>query len=1266
MDKSSLKITTINAKSLKSETKWIIMDCFLSENLPDFCFVQETNITSIPKFQNSNKYSFHINPSIDEYSGTMIAIKKISNLQVLQNNILYGAFLQEILVKVNSEEWHLVNIYLPHNKNTAHEVLNSLRNFLRKSAHMNANIILGGDFNCTLNPTFDRHGSTERYPQLANKLRDIVISANLGDSWRDLYNNKIAYTFVTPGNASSSSRLDRLYCTQSITKALNSAKISISFSDHFAYTIWVNVKKTYTPPPYWKFDNHLLQDDCFVQTLETFIVEETAKRPINSDTLCHWWDNFKRNLKQMIILYKRQKRRSAQMELESLEKQIQYIFSFQLHTDDDIQELSTIMKRARDWFKRKTEKILENTNYEYLVLSDCPSLNRNVFSSSKPMKRLRHLGNIIEQPLPLATCIHDHFVSKFHSDGQEIDETSSIYQRLPRLDSENQTSLCCPINEDELHTALMSLKKGSSPGLDGLTTEFYIVFWKSIGSVFHAVVTKSLEKQRLPSSMTKAVIALLPKKGDPLCIENWRAVSILPTDYKVLAKALSRRLSGILGLIIDADQSYSIPNRTIFDSLHLHRDLIAHVNHVNEPLAILSLDQKAAFDNIEHRYLFHVMEQFNLGEFFINAVKTLYKNAFCHVKVTNLLTSAVPFLKGIRQGCPLSGPLYSLSIEPLLCICRRSLKGISFPDLPSLQLTVAAYADDISIFISKDEDFQMFQTVYNQFSKESGSSLNTSKSVGFWTGQWKGRTDSPLSFHWSSDNIKVLGVTFSSDIYSDTHAALLQLTEKTKTAINKWVNKLPYISIVGRKSIINRSIAPKLWHQLQVLPFSETQLNQLQKLMVSFIWRGRHWLSSEHLHASIRQGGLGLVHLISKSRSFRIHLIQKLVNHTEQSKWKVLVNHFLETSNSWKFTWQWFFLPQNKIPSANSYPFIQSLLDVMHASPNITIDSFPKSFPDVRKIPLTVSRLLRPLVPPLFSTKWFENGFYTVADFVSNEKIWITQELLSEKLQAVSPAVRNELLCHFRRVKAIVTRNYKTLPSNDAAAAHQLSFLSRNNRTIQINKQTRKLLQQDLTSRFFGTEEVLPNTWTDDEVHWSSFFNRPTLANDGEISWRLAKNRLADPVFLQRAGLRDSNFCPFCPTSIGTAWHQMFNCTATTRIWNLVEFCIKNLTGMNFVRTEDLLCGYKNKTPAYNLANFLVTLAKSIIYRGLIGFVKDNRRCTSYHLIFKHRAKARIIQEYSWYLGKNKVSTFEDIWCIKNAVCSITGGSLAFSDVFLN
>ena len=82
--------------------------------------------------------------------------------------------------------------------------------------------------------------------------------------------------------------------------------------------------------------------------------------------------------------------------------------------------------------------------------------------------------------------------------------------------------------------------------------------------------------------MTKAVITLIPKTDEKKTFENWRPISLLCVDYKILTKIISNRLKTTLDQAISEEQTCGIPNRSIFSNLFTIRELIHHSNTKND------------------------------------------------------------------------------------------------------------------------------------------------------------------------------------------------------------------------------------------------------------------------------------------------------------------------------------------------------------------------------------------------------------------------------------------------------------------------------------------------------------------------------------------------------------------------------------------------------------------------------------------------------------------------------------------------------------
>lgn len=99
------------------------------------------------------------------------------------------------------------------------------------------------------------------------------------------------------------------------------------------------------------------------------------------------------------------------------------------------------------------------------------------------------------------------------------------------------------------------LKLNKSPGVDGLTSEFYIGFAEHLAPFLHGVFIESIENQTLPPTLSQGLLTLIPKpRKGPLFIDNWRPVCLLNYDYKILAQIFAKRLKAVLDHIINETQ----------------------------------------------------------------------------------------------------------------------------------------------------------------------------------------------------------------------------------------------------------------------------------------------------------------------------------------------------------------------------------------------------------------------------------------------------------------------------------------------------------------------------------------------------------------------------------------------------------------------------------------------------------------------------------------------------------------------------------------
>ncbi|CAM4611155.1 unnamed protein product [Caretta caretta] len=250
-------------------------------------------------------------------------------------------------------------------------------------------------------------------------------------------------------------------------------------------------------------------------------------------------------------------------------------------------------------------------------------------------------GTPLTEPAEMCGRARAFYASLFSPDPTDPSACRVLWEELPTVSTSDRDRLELPLTLAEFSEALHHMPTNKSPGMDGLTVEFYRMFWDILGPDLVTVWAESLQSGVL--SCRRTVLTLLPKKGDLRDLRNWRPVSLLSTDYKIIAKAISLRLGSVLADVIHSDQTYTVPDRSIFDNLFQVQDLLELGRRDSLSFALLSLDQEKAFDRVDHGYLLSTLQAFGFGPQFVGFPRVLYASVECLVKLNWTLTEPVSF-----------------------------------------------------------------------------------------------------------------------------------------------------------------------------------------------------------------------------------------------------------------------------------------------------------------------------------------------------------------------------------------------------------------------------------------------------------------------------------------------------------------------------------------------------------------------------------------------------------------------------------------------
>ena len=331
--------------------------------------------------------------------------------------------------------------------------------------------------------------------------------------------------------------------------------------------------------------------------------------------------------------------------------------------------------------------------------------------------------------------VQDQFYKELYKEDSNIDIDNQYIKtaNLTKISETKKANMVRPITDNEIKKILWSMKLNKVPGNEGLTVEFYKFFWDSIGSLVSQIV-KDAATEGFSKTIHRGLISLMEKPGkDQSKIQNWRPISLLNIDYKILSKILANRLNEILPDIIHSDQSGFMRGRSTSDNIFdLLAMLEAHKKN-DQSIILTSYDFFKAFDTVSHSVLYRVMREFNIDDKFISMVKCLYKDIESCTINYGYTSEYFPIERGLRQGCALSAPCFNLLAELLGQKLRRMylIRGRMNENIRENK-SHAQYADDVwTLIIANQNKLNKCFDTFDEFSRQTGLVLNYNKTEMF-------------------------------------------------------------------------------------------------------------------------------------------------------------------------------------------------------------------------------------------------------------------------------------------------------------------------------------------------------------------------------------------------------------------------------------------------------------------------------------------------------------------------------------------------------
>ena len=296
--------------------------------------------------------------------------------------------------------------------------------------------------------------------------------------------------------------------------------------------------------------------------------------------------------------------------------------------------------------------------------------------------------------------------------------------RAPLLNAEGEER---PISPGEVKAQMKRLPSSSAPGPDRLPYKV----WKAIdpeGVILARIFEVCRQRKKVPSAWKTSTTILIHKSGDKEEPRNWRPISLQNAIYKLYVAIWGRRLAGWAseaGAVSPAQKGF-VPGEGCLEHSFLVRSMMEDARRRHRPLHLVWFDLRNAFGSIPHNLLWHSMRSLGAPEEVVSILMDIYQGSTYTVQTEEGATAAIPQERGVKQGCPISPLIFNLAIEGLIRgIQSSAARGYSFGE--ALEVKCLAYADDLAIAASREEDVRMMLTRLEEFSRWANVDFNVAK-----------------------------------------------------------------------------------------------------------------------------------------------------------------------------------------------------------------------------------------------------------------------------------------------------------------------------------------------------------------------------------------------------------------------------------------------------------------------------------------------------------------------------------------------------------
>ena len=1088
----------------------------------------------------------------------------------VQHDILYKEQCPEgnyilCVIKLHGSTFTLLNIYGPNEDKPSF-----FRHLGERLQNISCeNLIVGGDFNFVLDLERDSNYRRQNNPGAREAFIELVEEEGLTDIWSKMNPGKRAFTW-SKLNPHKFGRLDMLFVSEHLADFISDCSIIPGYrSDHSIVSLNMKVPQLKRGPGLWKFNNSLLEDKLYENTITELIIDtvyqyavpvyepEFIMHKTNFDQIQFtisdhiFYETLLMLIRGETVKFSKRKARASREKEEKLNTEIARIRA-DLHDDTDqekLRDLEKAQQKLEEFRKQKIQGLITRSKVDWYEEGEkCTKYflsleKRN--SIKKSVHTLKVDNCIVTDKTEILKYFSENLKKKYLKTSTEEPSRYLRNHIQLRLSEDEKAELDKPISLCELKLALMNMKKGKTPGSNGFTSDFFKHFWGLLGTFLYRAWTERFAINKNLNSHNESIVTLIPKSGvahdSP---KGWRPISLLNVDFKIISAAVASRLKSIIDKIISPCQTAYIQGRFIGENSRLLYDVIEHLNSKQLSGLIVGVDFESAFDTVSWEFLLETIEKYNFGQYFKKLINVLYLNTDLNSRILldGDLGTKIFMGRGIRQGDPISGYLFNLVMEPLTNCLNLSpaFDGIYISN--KTEARVSQYADDLIVFSSPSiRSVKGILDELGKFSEVSGLKVNVQKTKCLPIGsQLQNELLVELGITVVHE-LKILGITYgktNDDILSKNFRSIIP---KIKNEIAQWQRR--HLSFIGKITVIKSLLMSKFVHIFTALPNPEERtIKEINSILFRFIWNnGPDKIKRSVVVQDYHEGGLRMIDIRSFALSLKTTWLKRLYWAPENAAWANLAREILPDIE------RLVCYSSTKLKNVANGIKNQFWKDVIHAW-----SQFCKAYVPSKK------EVLTDLLWFSDNTKyknsivkaWNSKGFRFISDvFNVNDGSLLSKEVISSAYH-----IKMTFLCYRSLVKSLPFNHAISTEDDSGRVRHpimpfKISFLSKK---IQLSKKVYSTLVKTLRVNNPTAVSKLETKWIRDvgqmyegTLHDIRSATKNTYLH--ALHYKIINRIVATKTFLYRIGRAENTTCTLCRQENETLLHAFYSCEKIQR-----------------------------------------------------------------------------------------------------------------------